>query len=299
LDIPEDGSERPFSDNKEVEQAMNAAEAAFGRGSYDAAIELYRKVLALDPKQYFAATFIGDVYFKQQKYDLAGEWFQRAIEIDRNVETAHRYWGDALLAQGKVEEARDRFIDAVIADPYGRSWVGLKNWATTKKIGLRRPLIEVPIKDEVKDGKPVTNITVSPDPNSASIAWMAIAAANARYRKDEFAKQFPTEKQYRRSLPEMADGYHSVARLVEELGARRKAEKKPALQLDGSLDMLMQLHRADLVEPYILFFASDAEISQDYVPYREKNRAKLHEFLRKFVLELSEQEAQTTAGDKS
>jgi tetratricopeptide (TPR) repeat protein len=291
LDLPEDGSETPFSNNKQVEQAMNAAEAAFGRGELDEAVTLYRKVLALDPKQYFAATFIGDVYFKQKKYDLAGEWFKRAIEIDRNIETAHRYWGDALLAQGQVDNARERFIEAVIADPYGRSWVGLKNWATTKRFTLRRPFIEVPLKEEVKDGKTNISLNVSPDPDGGAMAWIAIAGTNARYRNGEFGKQFPNEGQYRKTLLEAAEGFHSVAKIVEELNTSRVKEKKQPLKLDGSLDMLIQLHRADLIEPYILFFATDSEISRDYADYRDKNRAKLKEFLIKYVIELSERDA--------
>ncbi|HEV7217679.1 MAG TPA: tetratricopeptide repeat protein, partial [Terriglobales bacterium] len=110
LDLPEAGFEATFSDRKEVNEAMKAAEADFSRGDLDKAREGYLRALALDPMNYDAALFIGDVYFKQHIYASAGEWFLRAIQSDANRETAYRYWGDALAATGKENDARGKFI---------------------------------------------------------------------------------------------------------------------------------------------------------------------------------------------
>src|SRR5205807_6320755 len=96
LALPDDGSEPSFSDRKEVDDAMKGAEADFTRGDLDKAREGYLRALLLDPGNYEAALFIGDVYFKQHTYGSAGEWFARAIQINPNRETAYRYWGDAL-----------------------------------------------------------------------------------------------------------------------------------------------------------------------------------------------------------
>ena len=73
--IPEDGSEDAFSQNKEVEQAMQRGEAAFAQGNFENAIQEYSHALAIDPKLYYAAVNIGDSYFRLKKGDDADEWF--------------------------------------------------------------------------------------------------------------------------------------------------------------------------------------------------------------------------------
>src|SRR5437879_8137856 len=45
----------------------------------------------------------------------------KAIAIDANRETAYRYWGDALDAQGKTNLARDKFVEAIVAEPDRKS----------------------------------------------------------------------------------------------------------------------------------------------------------------------------------
>jgi len=44
------------------------------------------------------------------------------------------------------------------------------------------------------------------------------------------------------------------------------------------------LHRADLIEPYVLFSLGDAGIARDYAAYRTRSRNKLEEYLDKFVV---------------
>jgi tetratricopeptide (TPR) repeat protein len=88
LALPGDGSEPAFSDRKEVDDAMKAAEANFSRGDLDKARDGYLRAFVLDSKNYAAALFIGDVYFKQHENGSACEWFERAIQIDPDRETA-------------------------------------------------------------------------------------------------------------------------------------------------------------------------------------------------------------------
>jgi hypothetical protein len=62
LEQPEDGgTEVAFSDSKEVDTAMKEAEADFSRGDLDKAREGYMRALLMDPSNYNAALFIGDV----------------------------------------------------------------------------------------------------------------------------------------------------------------------------------------------------------------------------------------------
>src|SRR5579872_1451251 len=175
LALPEDGSESSFSDRKNVDDAMKAAEADFGRGDLDKAREGYLHVLALDPGNYEAALFAGDVCFKQHSYGQAGEWFARAIQIDPNRETAYRYWGDALTSSSKNDEARGKFIDAVVAEPYSnKAWMGVRQWVDRNKVKLNILVLKDKSATQT-DGK---NATITLDPNmlngdsSGTAAWI-------------------------------------------------------------------------------------------------------------------------------
>ena len=86
-------------------------------------------MLELDPKNYDATVYVGDVYFSERAYNSAAEWFAKAIKLDPDKETAYRYWGDALGESGKNDEAREKYINAVIAEPYIRPpWTALRRW---------------------------------------------------------------------------------------------------------------------------------------------------------------------------
>ena len=50
------------------------------------------------------------------------------------------------------------------------------------------------------------------------------------------------------------------------------------------LVLLLNLHRADLVEPYVLFSLGDAGISRDYIEWRALHRSRLEEYLDRFVV---------------
>jgi len=285
LEIPEDGSEPVFSNRKDVDDAMKAAEADFARGDLDQARQGYLRALLLDPNHYEAALFIGDVYFKQNVYGSAGEWFARAISIDPNRETAYRYWGDSLSAMGKNDEARAKFIDGVVAEPYNRSsWVGLTNWLNRNKLELNRV--------QLKEGAAVTqtdekNISITiddsgfkkkNDPNG--LAWMTYGLTRASWHGDRFKKEFPTEPKYRRTLKEEAECLDLMISVLKE----QKNYQKKLKDLDPSLQSLIKIQEAGLLEPFVLLSRADAEIAQDYESYRAVNREKIRRYLDEFMV---------------
>jgi len=173
--IPEDGSDTTFSNNKEVEAVMGRAEAAFAKADWDEAIKEYQRALELDPKLYLAAVDIGDTYFRLKKWDSAGEWFARAVAIDPNQEVAYRYWADVLMADGKMKEAREKFIQGVVAFPYAKtSWVGLNGWLTRNHLAYNKIQIKVP-QGPTSDGKGGTVINIDPasmGKNDGGEAWL-------------------------------------------------------------------------------------------------------------------------------
>lgn len=284
LQIPVDGSEPSYSDRKDVDEAMRAAEAEFARGDFDKAREGYLRALKLDPNNYEAALFIGDVYFKQRSYPGAGEWFANAIRINPDRETAYRYWGDALLADGKDEDARSKYIDAIIAEPYTRlTWQALSQWANKNKVVLNNIRLKDRAAVTSEDGKKI-NINLD-DPGSKKgdpndLAWTAYALTRASWQGDKFKKEFPRESKYRQSLKEEAEALHAMASVVKEQKDFAAKEK----QLDPSLADFLKVDAAGLTEPFALLNRANEGIVQDYPAYRAANRANLRRYLDEFVV---------------
>lgn len=291
LELPEDGSEPSFSNSPEVEAAMREGESAFAKGDQDAAIAAYNRALVLDPKQYAALLFLGDVYFKRGDHLHAAEWFLRAIQIDPNRETAYRYWGDDLVAQGKMNEAKEQFIKAVVAQPYQRiSWMGLSQWAQRQKLVLKSPAINPPgkVEDKGKDekGHSQTNITIDPsmfDSKSnkdGTDAWFIYTLSKAVWHGERFQKEFPKEKEYRHSLAEEMDGFQMVVSQVRE-----KQKKKEIKQLDPALASLVKLSDEGLLEAFILISRADTGIVKDYEPYRDLHREKIGQYISEWIIQ--------------
>jgi len=283
LALPEDGSEASFSDRKDVDDAMKAAEADFGRGDLDKAREGYRHALALDPGNYDAALFAGDVCFKQHSYGQAGEWFARAIQIDPNRETAYRYWGDALTSSAKNDEARGKFVDAVVAEPYSnKAWIGLRQWVDRNKVKLNVLVLKDKSATQT-DGK---NATITLDPNmlngdsSGTAAWIVYGGTRLSWQQEKFKKEFPNETVYRRSLKEEAEALDTMVSVIAE----DAKSKKKAKSMDPSLVALVQLDHAGLLEPFVLFNRADAGIARDYPAYRAAHRDLLRRYLDEYVV---------------
>ena len=284
LDVPEDGSEPQFSDRKEVDQAMKAAEADFARGDLDKARDGYIHALLLDPNNYEAALFTGDVYFKQHINGSAGEWFARAIKIDPDRETAYRYWGDALWDMGKSVEARDKYIQAVVANPYDKRSLGaLNQWAQRTKVPLNWVRLQDKGSVAQKDDEHI-NITIDPTAlkknNPEGTAWLTYSMNRALWRGDKFKKEFPNEPKYRRTMREEADSLHLMLSVLRE----QKDFDRTKKDLDPSLQQLLQIDQGGFLEPFALLNRADNEIAQDYAPYRTAHRDTLYRYFDEFVV---------------
>jgi len=280
-EIPEDGGDVTFSPRAEVNKAMQQAEADFAKGDLDKAIEGYMIALSLDPKLYDAALFMGDVYFKQDKQNLAGEWFDRAIKINPDRETAYRYWGDSLVMAKKVKEARTKFIEAVIAEPYARrSWVGITQWA--EKIGekLHHTPLHDPANTEVKGGNLKMNLdTMNKEGDPVAAAWLAYGVERALWQKEKFRKEFPGEPQYRFTSAEESDSLHTLAAVLAEQKSKGAISDTPP-----ALTELMRVDEAGLLMPYVFLFRATESIAKDYPAYRARHRDTIRRYLNEYVV---------------
>jgi tetratricopeptide (TPR) repeat protein len=292
--IPEDGGlDAMFSNRKEVNDAMKEGEEAFARHDYKSAIAAYTRAMEADPSLYHAVLFIGDSYFAEGDYDNAILWFERAGRVNPNIETAYRYWGDALLKTGKMADARARYIDAIIADPYNRrTWSGIQSWIDKNKVRAVMPDIKAPKRPVNADNGGKIQIMIDPNTlndqakQNGTSAWMMYSLIIGSWQAKNFKEKFPNEKEYRHSLLEESDALGLVAATVNADIA--KGNLKPEA-LDPGIATLLKLHKAGLMDPYILFTMVDKGIAQDYAGYRGIYRDKLRQFLDEFVIPKSPQ----------
>jgi tetratricopeptide (TPR) repeat protein len=282
LSLPEDGSDAPgFTSNSEANQLMDEGEAFFSQGKPDEALKKYQAALQLDPKLYHAALFCGDIYLQQADYANAEIWYQKAIAIDPNKETAYRYSATPLMKQRKINEARDRYIEAFIVEPYNRFALGgLIQWAQATQTSLAHPDIAIPTDvtfDEKGDAK--INLDAGAllgGKDDGSFAWISYGATRSTWRKEKFARTFPNEKTYRHSLAEEADALRSVI----SVATADKKDKK----LSPSLTKLKKLDEEGLLESYILLARPDDGIAQDHAAYLKQNRDKLRRYVVQYVV---------------
>ncbi len=281
--VPEDGRDPEYSSNADVDRLMRQAEAAFAAGNIDDAKKSYLDVLVIDPNNYAALLFMGDVYFRKGDVTAAGEWFSRAITADPTHETAYRYWGDALLKAGKTAAARQKYIDGVLCDPYEQgSWAGINRYLKTTNQKATWYKIKPPNSSSTVDsGKKTTiNIDVSSlDKKDGSSAWIAYPMERVLWRSEEFAKEFPNEKQYRHTLKEESAALSVVASSAAELSTGKKAEK-----LNADLEALVKLKNAGFLDAYILINVPDQGIVKDYPEYCKEHRDVLVRYLNTVVL---------------
>jgi tetratricopeptide (TPR) repeat protein len=295
--LPADGSEPVDTlGNSKARAALDEGESAYARGELDKALAAYARAFELDPKLYEAALFAGDMQFKRAHgstdvkerkslTDSAGEWFAKAIALDPDRETAYRYWGDALLEDDRDELALAKFVDAIVADPYNRLvYNGISRWSQKHQKRLGHPRIDIPTN--VTSNKPgeinitVDDLSLKGSNDDGSAAWMMYGISRSLWvdtkdgkRSEKFAKAYPKETAYRHSLAEEMDGLTVVIESVET-----QTKEKRIKTLTPSLENLMKLHKAGLLEAYILFVKPDNGIVRDYASYRAANRDKLRRY---------------------
>ena len=281
-DLPEDGSDpADYSSASKANELMKEGEAAFSQGKGDEALKKYQEALELDPKLYHAALFAGDIYLQKKDYAQAEIWYQKAIAIDPNIETAYRYSATPFMKQRKMDQARDRYIEAFITEPYNRyARAGLVQWAEATQTTIAHPNIDIPTNvsfDEKGDAK--INLDASAllgGKNDGSFAWISYGVARSSWRKEKFAKTFPTEKAYRHSLAEEVDALRQVLSTA--------TSDKTVKNLNPSLAKLKKLDEAGLLEAYILLARPDEGIAQDHPPYLKQNREKLRRYVMEYVV---------------
>lgn len=273
---PNGGGDPKYSSNPASDASTLKGEQAFTSGKIDEALEHYKRALEFDPTNYFAALFTGDMYLKKEEYSNAETWYQKAIAIDPMIETAYRYSATPLMRQRKFDQARDRYVEAWIIDPYNRFAVnGMMIWAEATGKRLGHPRIEPPKTEIGEDGKTKTviNINILDD---GSMSWIAYSSTAELWNKEKFKITFPNEHTYRRTLVEEVDRLRSVLTMARSLKVKTLAPQ---------IAMIDKLDKDGLLEAFILMSYANEEIHQDHKAYLISNRAKLREYVTKYVIQ--------------
>ena len=265
-----------LSKNPEANKMMGQAESFFAKSDYDKAFEFYQKALALDPTIYEAALYSGDIFLAKGDYKNAEIWYQKAIVINPERETAYRYSATPLMKQQKFTEARDRYIEAYITEPYGGMAIkGLLQWGQFTETRLAHPKFSIPEFKIGEDGKAKSTINVNPLADDGSMAWIGYSATRTEWYEKKFAKTFPNEKQYRHTLQEEVEALRSVIRISKETKGKNKNEQ---------FEKLSKLDQEGLLEAYVLLAIPDDGIAQDHPAYLKQNRDKLRQYVAKYVV---------------
>ena len=98
-------------------------------GRLQAAEQIYRQILAIEPKQADAIHFLGVIAHQVGQHELAVEYIQRAIRIQGDVRCFHGNLGAVYRALGRVPEAVACFRRALELEP--------DNADTHNNLGLR------------------------------------------------------------------------------------------------------------------------------------------------------------------
>jgi tetratricopeptide (TPR) repeat protein len=276
-ELPTNGAIK-FSDNPAVEKIMLAGEAAFSRRDFDEALKAYAKALELEPVNYPATLFTANTYDRKNDVAKAGEWYEKAIQLDPNVETAYRYYADMLAKEGDMSKARAMLIRAAVAEPYNKIvWREIRAWALINQTAFNIVYVGIPVP-------PKNDLAASASPSpSVSSAWRAYYSVTADWQKGgRFQRQFPQEAEYRHSLPEESEALTAAAKVLEKL--KEDKQTGELVTRDPVAGLLLKLYEAGLIDPYVLFSLGDDGIAKEYIAYRAKNRAKLEEYMDKFVV---------------
>ena len=285
-----DGVDTQFSENPVVEQAMRAGEAAFSRRDYEEAIKSYSRALELEPRNYAAVLFIGNSFFRKREYARADEWYEKAIQLDPNIETGYRYYADTLARQGDMAKARHMLIQAAIAEPYNRMvWRDLMTWAALNDTRINFKFAGLssdprPFDSDAPKSDPLFEVKLFPQrPKDLSDVWQAYLSVRSSWEEHgKFKQHFPQEPSYRHSLAEETEALAAEVRILETL--RGDIETAELVLEDQSLLLLLKLHEAGVLEPYVLFRLGDEGIAKDYADCRSQHRDKLEEYMDKFVV---------------
>jgi tetratricopeptide (TPR) repeat protein len=280
-----------YKGKPDAQAVFRQAEGAFGRSDWTAAAKLYTQAAALDPSWYDPALYAGDSFFRLKDGSNLGIWFAKAVAIDPDRETAYRYWGDALFGAGDQIGAREKFVEAVVAEPYGNPPISeLGQWAQRTGHQLVKPAITRPefvTSDGILRIDPGLAASTS-DGRSSWIIYQQFRVAHGASSLNQpivaggsDANAVVTPNGYRHTI---AEEHGALRAMLADIDTKLKSGALTEANLDLSIRNIRNLEKADALGAWIAINAADAGIRSDYPDYRAHHRKHLIDYVNAYLI---------------
>jgi tetratricopeptide (TPR) repeat protein len=280
-----------YKGKPDAQAVFRQAEGAFGRSDWTAAAKLYTQAAALDPSWYDPALYAGDSFFRLKDGSNLGIWFAKAVAIDPDRETAYRYWGDALFGAGDQIGAREKFVEAVVAEPYGNPPISeLGQWAQRTGHQLVKPAITRP-EFVTSDGILRIDPGLAASTNDGRSSWIIYqqfrVAHGARSLNQPIvaggsdANAVVTPNGYRHTI---AEEHGALRAMLADIDTKLKSGALTEANLDLSIRNIRNLEKADALGAWIAINAADAGIRSDYPDYRAHHRKHLIDYVNAYLI---------------
>jgi tetratricopeptide (TPR) repeat protein len=134
----------PIFEKKESKTYWNEAVGAIQKKNYDKAIQLYYKILDLEPDHPVILTNVGFSFSQMKKYSDSIKWYEQALKIDSKNPTILTNLGMAWSKLGKYDMAISYYDEALKTNPIHQ--IALYNKACSNsmkgEIGIALELLE-------------------------------------------------------------------------------------------------------------------------------------------------------------
>lgn len=275
----------------EAQSVFETGNTAFSKADYPSAAEAFKLAATLDPAWYDAALYAGDSFFRLKDWNNTGLWFGRAIKIDPDRETAYRYWGDMLFQSGSPITARQEYVEAIVAEPYGNeAFSRLQQWAQHTHHQLVRPAVTRP-EFTTPDGVLRIDPALQSSTQDGRSSWIVYqqyrVAHGARTLNQPIVaggldrNAVVTPSGYRHTIEEE----HAALRaMLADVDAKLKAGTLSESALDVSIDTLRKLEAGNVLGAWICINAADAGIRSGYPDYRAHHRNHLFAYVNSYLI---------------
>ena len=280
-----------YQGKPEAQAVFREAEAAFGRSDWAAAAKLYSQASTLDPNWYDPALYAGDCFFRMKDASQAGVWFAKAIVIDADRETAYRYWGDTLFQAGDPMGAREKLVEAVVAEPYGSPpFSELGQWAKRTGHQLVKPAITRP-EFTTPDGALRIDAELAASKQDGRSSWIVYqqyrVAHGARTLNQVIVaggsdmNAVVTPSGYRHTI---AEEHAALRAMLADIDAKLQSGTLIETNLDPSIRNVRNIEKANFLGAWIAINAADAGIRSDYSTYRAQHRQHLIDYVNTYLI---------------
>jgi tetratricopeptide (TPR) repeat protein len=285
----------------EAAKAHDRAESFFAKRQFSEAISEYEKATAACPDSATYWVNFADAYYGLAQYAKAKELFERALAADPWHRSGHRFLADTEGSLGNSEAGLHQAALAVVSDPmYEAGWAALRSFASSTNRDWRRVYsTKTVVEVDPKDPKNV-NITIPPpvgkpdaQESADSTAWVgygmfqALALGEGKVVDVDDAGKVVDRPIDLRALTALDVERMSVKSTLQTV----RETKGPSGPFWG---MMARADAAGYLDEAIFLHMLDRRLAAEYPAFRDKNGARLAEYLETVIVP---KKAQAPAGD--